>query len=175
MPQDPTNDKDLPKAAPDIKFLIAHLADKDNDLWAALNRLAQPEDYEDVIYTLIYEGALTIETNALTHLFVVDIPDNKYLELVSLTPSVKTIAADKIEFRLKRRLYQYSDSDTTNEKWESVCDEKNIFISKGRRTGNRNTFVVEKLYNGDQLQVDIVSTGSASNLQMAIRAKMRDL
>jgi hypothetical protein len=172
----PRNDpREVTTQKPNIDFLITQYATREPRLYQALQRLNQQMESQDWIKTLFYLGELVVADNALTHLYVVDIPTDRKVTLVSLTLSVIVPAAAPIVIRVKKRLYEYSDTDAVaNEKWESVCDQSNVFITEGRTTGQRVEFVAPDLFNGDQIQIDVLETGSASNIQMAIRGKYND-
>jgi hypothetical protein len=145
----------------DIGFLVAHIAPTDNKLYQALIRLALNKEPRYWIKTMTYLGELTVEETALTHSFVVDCPVDRRILLVSMTPTVLAATTSKLEIKFKKRV--------NDEAWQSLHDEKNLFISEGMRIGDCNSFLVPYLYNKEELNMDVISTGGASNLQVMIR------
>ena len=160
--------------APDIGFLIPEIKSKlglfGTNLWNALNKLRRPSPDQDFDKTFYYLGVIPTDgtTDILTHRFVLDIPIDRYWELTSFTLTLTTAPTSKCELVVKRM-----PKDETA--YESILDDKNIFIVEGYLVGSRFDFLVSKLYCGDEINIDVVTNGGASNPEMFMRGKLRKI
>jgi len=168
--------------APDIGFLIpevkSRLGSFGSNLWNALNRLRRPSPDQDLDKTFFYLGALPDTSggvvtsgdsrtiNILTHRFVLDIPVDKYWDIVSLTMTLLEAPTSKCELRIKRK-------PRNIDAYESILDESNIFVVQDEFVGSRFDLLVSEFFNGDEIQIDCISNGGASNVQIFFRGKLR--
>lgn len=156
---------------PDIGFLIQVLKPEDTKLWQALNRLKKKVPDENWIKTFFYLGTLAVAEDILTHQFVVDIPNDKEIELLSLTLAFTdgNEPTSRVRLALTRKSYGASA-------YESVLDDVGVSVAADENQGERFDFIVPILLNGDRLQVNCIEDGDgATNPQMAIRGKLRTI